>query len=549
MVFNKISTLNVCKNYPGVHQQGVIFSTFETDAPGRGVVLYDVNNQLLMATKKNQSKQPLAVLPDFGRVPPQSVDMEEAVLGAIMLEKEAVITILDILKPESFYRESHQKIYKAVTELSRKEHPVDLYTVTEELRATGELDNIGGPVYLTQLTSRVVSAAHVEFHARIVAQKFIQRELIRVTSDIQVRAFDDTYDVNELLDYSENELFQIAEGNIKKEVAPINAVLKEAIQEIEEASRREDSLVGVPSGFTRLDRLTSGWQRSDLVIIAARPSMGKTAFALSMARNMAVDHKKSIGFFSLEMSSIQLVNRLIVAETELPSNRIRNGRLNEEEWKQLEERIKTLEKANIYIDDTPGISVFELRAKCRRLKAQHRLDIVMVDYLQLMTGPADSGSREQEVSSISRSLKGIAKELEIPIIALSQLNRSVEVRGGNKRPQLSDLRESGAIEQDADMVVFIHRPEKYGLLMLEDGQTPTKGMAEIILAKNRNGPVDDVLLRFREERAQFVDIEEFAGALAADGSYTVGSRMNNDDLAGPGNSFAGGSSPDDDPFS
>lgn len=505
-----------------------------------------------MAGQKGQVKPTTTPFPDFGRVPPQSIDMEEAVLGAIMLEKEAVITILDILKTESFYKEAHQKIYGAILELSKKEHPVDLYTVTEELRATGQLDIVGGPVYLTQLTSKVVSAAHVEFHARIVAQKYIQRELIRVSSDIQGKAFDDTYDVNELLDYSENELFQIAEGNIKKEVAPINLVLKEAIHEIEEASRKEDALVGVPSGFTRLDRLTSGWQNSDLIIVAARPSMGKTAFALSMARNMAVDHKKSIGIFSLEMSSVQLVNRLIVAETELPSNRIRNGRLNEEEWKQLEERIKTLEKAKIYIDDTPGISVFELRAKCRRLKAQHKLDIAMVDYLQLMTGPKDSGSREQEVSAISRALKSIAKELSIPIIALSQLNRSVEVRGGNKRPQLSDLRESGAIEQDADMVVFIHRPEKYGLLVLDDG-SPSKGIAEIILAKNRNGPVDDVMLRFREERAQFADLDEmqFNSMLSPqDGSsFTISSKMNSDDLSGHSSAFGHERASDDDsPF-
>ncbi len=488
--------------------------------------------------------------PDFGRVPPQALDMEEAVLGAIMLEKDAVITILDILKSESFYKEAHQKIYSAIIRLSQKEFPIDLYTVTEELKANELLDEIGGPVYLTQLTSKVVSAAHVEFHARIVAQKYIQRELIRVSSDIQNKAFDNTYDINELLDYSENELFQIAEGNIKKEVATLNVVLKEAIHEIEEASKREDALVGLPSGFTNLDRLTMGWQRSDLIIVAARPSVGKTAFALSMARNMTVDHKKSVAFFSLEMSSIQLVNRLIVAETELPSSRIRNGKLHADEWKQLEERIKNLENAKLYIDDTPAISVFELRAKCRRLKAQKKLDIAVVDYLQLMTGPKEAGSREQEVSSISRSLKSIAKELNVPIIALSQLNRSVEMRGGSKRPQLSDLRESGAIEQDADMVVFIHRPEKYGM-DLENGAS-SKGIAEIILAKNRNGPIDDVLLKFREERAQFVDMEEIDYSKMEmqgdENSFTIGSKMNSD-RTGKNSSFNHESPSDDDsPF-
>jgi replicative DNA helicase len=482
----------------------------------------------------------IAAMPDFGKVPPQAIDMEEAVLGAIMLEKEAVITILDILKPESFYKDSHQKIFKAISDLNLREFPVDLYTVTEELRAHNELESVGGPVYLTQLTSKVVSAANVDYHARIVAQKYIQRELIRVSTEIQARSFDDTWDVTELLDYSENELFQIAEGNIKREVAPINMVIKEAIREIEEAGKREDALVGTPSGFTRLDRLTSGWQKSELIIIAGRPSMGKTAFALSMARNMAIDHGKNVAIFSCEMSSIQLVNRLIIADTDIPADKIRNGRLSEEEWKQLDTRIKKLVQAPIFIDDTPAISIFELRAKCRRLMAQHKLDIVVVDYLQLMSGPENAGSREQEVSNISRSLKSIAKELNVPILALSQLNRSVEMRGGTKRPLLSDLRESGAIEQDADMVVFIHRQEKFGLMTFEDGSS-TKGIAEIIVAKNRNGPVDDIRLRFREEKAQFVDIDEFDLESMPDGgasqSITLGSKMNHDNFRSLGGGF------------
>jgi len=491
--------------------------------------------------KQTKPVKPVAIsLPDFGKVPPQAIDMEEAVLGAIMLEKEAVISILDILKPESFYKDAHRKIFKAVSDLSLREFPVDLYTVTEELRAHGELENVGGPVYLSQLTSKVVSAANVDYHARIVAQKYIQRELIRVSTEIQTRAFDDTWDVTELLDFSENELFQIAEGNIKREVSPINMVIKEAIREIEEAGKREDALVGTPSGFTKLDRLTSGWQKSELIIIAARPSMGKTALALSMARNMAIDHGKNVAIFSCEMSSIQLVNRLIIAETDIPGDKIRNGRLSEEEWKQLDTRIKKLVQAPIFIDDTPAISIFELRAKCRRLMARHKLDIVIVDYLQLMSGPDNAGSREQEVSNISRSLKSIAKELNVPIIALSQLNRSVEMRGGTKRPLLSDLRESGAIEQDADMVVFIHRQEKFGMMTFEDGSS-TKGIAEIILAKNRNGPVDDVRLRFREEKAQFVDIDEFdienVAEVNSTQSITLGSKMNHDRLRNMGGGF------------
>lgn len=503
-----------------------------------------------MAKQTKPGRPAVTVLPDFGKVPPQALDMEEAVLGAIMLEKEAVITILDILKPESFYKDSHRKIFKAISDLSLREYPVDLYTVTEELRAHNELESVGGPVYLTQLTSKVVSAANVDYHARIVAQKYIQRELIRVSTEIQTRSFDDSWDVTELLDFSENELFQIAEGNIKREVSPINMVIKEAIKEIEEAGKREDALVGTPSGFTKLDRLTSGWQKSELIIIAARPSMGKTALALSMARNMAIDHGKKVAIFSCEMSSIQLVNRLIIAETDIPGDKIRNGRLSEEEWKQLDTRIKKLVQAPIFIDDTPAISIFELRAKCRRLMAQHKLDIVIVDYLQLMSGPDNAGSREQEVSNISRSLKSIAKELNVPIIALSQLNRSVEMRGGTKRPLLSDLRESGAIEQDADMVVFIHRQEKFGIMTFEDGSS-TKGIAEIILAKNRNGPVDDIKLRFREEKAQFVDIDEFdidnIPEPSVAQSITFGSKMNHDNMRSLGGGFESESDAHDEP--
>ena len=485
-----------------------------------------------MAKQRPGARPAITPMADYGKVPPQAVDMEEAVLGAIMLDKEAVITILDILKAESFYKDTHQKIFRAISDLSAKEFAVDLYMVTEELRATNELESVGGPVYLTQLTSKVASSAHVEYHARIVLQKYIQRELIRVATEIQNRSFDDTYDITELLDYSEDSIFQIAEGNIKREVAPIHEVIKVAIREIEEAGKREDALVGIPSGFTKLDRLTSGWQKSELTIIAARPSMGKTALALSMARNMAIDHGKKVAIFSCEMSSVQLVNRLIVAETDIPGGKIKNGRLNEEEWKQLDSRIKRLVQAPIFIDDTPAITITELRAKCRRLMAQHKLDLVIIDYLQLMTGPQNSGSREQEVSNISRSLKSIAKELNVPVIALSQLNRSAELRGGGKRPQLSDLRESGAIEQDADMVVFIHRQDKFGIVEFEDGSS-TKGIAEIILAKNRNGPVDDVRLRFREEKAFFVDIEDFEIEGDIDSpkgkqSMTFGSKMNND---------------------
>jgi replicative DNA helicase len=466
-----------------------------------------------------------------GKIPPQAPDLEEAVLGAIMLEKDAILQVIDILKPESFYRDQHQKIYQAIIDLTSSNRAIDLLTVTEELRRKKELEEVGGPVFVSQLTSRIASTAHLEFHARIVAQKFIQRELIRVSSEIQHRAFDESTDVDDLLDFSEAELFNIAQGNIKKESQKVNVLIKEAIAQIQEASKRADSLIGIPSGFTKLDRMTNGWQGSDLVIIAARPSMGKTAFVLSMTRNMAVEHNRAVAIFSLEMASLQLVNRLIVAETELPSTRIRNGKLADFEWEQLDYKIKRLVDAPIFIDDTPAISVFELRAKARRLKRQYNIDILIIDYLQLMTGSADTrGNREQEVSTISRALKGIAKELDIPVIALSQLNRSVEIRTGSKRPQLSDLRESGAIEQDADMVIFIHRPEKYGLLEDEEGNS-LRGLAEIILAKHRNGPIGDVLLKFKDEFAKFTELEEAFMAPLADTeaqpvAVTKGSKMN-----------------------
>lgn len=484
--------------------------------------------------QKRQSK-PTANSPlsyDLGKIPPQAIELEEAVIGGLMLEKDAVIEIIDILKPESFYKEEHQKIFSSILDLFATNKAIDILTVTEQLRKNKELESIGGPAYLTQLTSNIASAAHIEFHARLIQQKYIQRELIRVSTDIQNRAFDESIDVNDLLDFSEGELFNVAQGNIKKEASKLNVLIKDAIVNIEEAANREDGLVGVPSGYTALDRMTNGWQPANLIIIAARPAMGKTAFVLSMARNMAVDHKKAVAVFSLEMSSIELVNRLISSEAELPSNKIRTGKLNEDEWQKLEYRARRLEDAPIFIDDTPAISIFELRAKCRRLKRQHNIEVVVIDYLQLMTGPPESkGNREQEVSNISRALKGIAKELHIPIICLSQLNRSVESRP-DKRPQLSDLRESGAIEQDADIVSFIHRPEYYGFTE-DENQNSLRGIAEIIIAKHRAGSIGDVRLRFQAEYTKFVELDDnFIGGLddsdmeAEPVIQTFGSKMN-----------------------
>ena len=479
-----------------------------------------------------------------GKVPPQALELEEAVLGAMLLEKDAFVTVSEILNSDCFYKEAHQVIFEAITNLFTREQPIDILTVTEELRRMGKLDAVGGAFYITQLTGRVASAAHIEYHSRIIYQKYLQREMIRISGVIQTKAFDESEDVNDLLEEAENSLFMLSQGSMKRDAIQIKGVISEAIEHIKIASKREDGLSGIPSGFTELDKITSGWQNSDLVIIAARPAMGKTAFVLSMARNMVVKYKHPVAIFSLEMSNLQLVNRLIVSETELDANKIKNGKLSPEEWSLLESRIKSLTEAPIFIDDTPAISVFELRAKCRRLKAQNKLDVVVVDYLQLMTGPPDAGSREQEVSSISRSLKSIAKELVVPVLALSQLNRSVETRGGNKKPMLSDLRESGAIEQDADMVVFIHRPEKMGVSQFEDGQS-TKGHADIILAKNRNGPTDEVQLYFKEDRASFVEPDEFGPEvsfpdLPNGGVFTMGSKMN-DDISSDYSDF----SPDD----
>lgn len=466
--------------------------------------------------KGNQAKLTLEELnAQYGKIPPQATEVEEAVLGALMLEKSTYILVADILKQESFYKEAHQKIFKVIQDLVANEKPVDLLMVTQELKNRQELDEVGGPVYITQLTSRVASAAHIEFHARIIAQKYIQRELIRISSEIQVKSYDDSMELDDLIDYAESSLFKVTEGNISKESQPIKPLLREAIERIEANSKKPDGLSGISSGFSKLDKMTSGWQDTDLIIIAARPAMGKTAFVLSMARNMAVAKKVPVAIFSLEMSSVQLVNRLIASETELGSEKIKSGKLEDWEWELFNRRIKNLENAPLYIDDTPALSIFEFRAKCRRLKMQYDIGIAIVDYLQLMTAGSDlKGNREQEVSMISRNLKAIAKEVGIPIIALSQLNRSVESREG-RRPQLSDLRESGAIEQDADMVMFIHRPEYYGITQDADGNSLI-GMAELIVAKHRNGSVGDVQLAFKSQLARFSDVEEVSLAGISD---------------------------------
>ena len=444
---------------------------------------------------------------EIGKLPPQAVDLEEAVLGALMLDKDALTNVIDILQPKSFYKEAHNRIFGAIQRLFQRSEPIDILTVTQELKKSGELEIVGGAYYISQLTNRVASAANAEFHARIIAQKFIQRELIRISTETIRDAYEDTSDVFDLLDSAEKNLYTIVESNIRKNYDKMHTLIGEAIKEIENARNQKTGVTGVESGFTALDRITSGWQRSDLVIIAARPAMGKTAFVLSVARNAAVDFTKPVAVFSLEMSSLQLVNRLIASESELPAEKLKKGQLEEYEFQQLNAKIGKLSEAPLFIDDTPALTIFELRAKARRLKQQHDISMIIVDYLQLMHAGGDGkGNREQEISSISRALKSIAKELNIPIIALSQLSRAVETRGGDKKPQLSDLRESGAIEQDADMVLFIHRPEYYNLTEDETGAS-TQGVAEIIIAKHRNGPTGSVKLRFIDRLAKFTDLE------------------------------------------
>ncbi len=449
-----------------------------------------------------------------GKIPPQAIDLEEAVLGAMMIDKKGVDDVIDILHADVFYKEAHQLIYEAIYTLFQNAEPTDLLTVANQLRKTDNLDLIGGDFYLVGLTQKVSSSAHIEFHARIILQKYIQRKLITISSEIIEEAYDETIDVFDLLDDAETKLFEVTQGNLKKSSEDAHGLVNLAIKKIQEISNKQ-GMSGIASGFNRLDELTSGWQPSDLIIIAARPGMGKTAFVMSMAKNMAIDFDEPVAIFSLEMSSIQLITRMISSETGISSGKLRKGNLAPHEWEQLNVKVKNLSKAPIFIDDTPSLSIFDLRAKARRLVSQHDVKVVIIDYLQLMTaGPSQKGggNREQEISTISRNLKALSKELNIPVIALSQLSRAVETRGGSKRPLLSDLRESGAIEQDADIVSFIYRPEYYGLTEWDDEErTPCEGQAEFIVAKHRNGGLDNIRLKFTGYLAQFSNLDEDFG--------------------------------------
>ena len=477
-------------------------------------------NPLKIYESENQS---IVNLSD-GKIPPQAIDLEEAVLGAMLIDEKGVNEIIDILSPEVFYKKSHQLIYESIQRLFRESEPIDLLTVSADLKKNNNFEIIGGDFYLISLSQKVSSSAHIEYHSRIVQQKFIQRKLISISNEIIQKSYNESTDVIDLLDEAESKLYDIAQNNIKGSSETAQNLVIQAKNRIEEISKQE-GLSGVSTGFEKLDRLTSGWQPSDLVIVAARPGMGKTALALSMARNVSVQKKIPVAFFSLEMSSVQLITRLISSETGLSSDKLRTGKLADHEWQQLNIKVSDLESAPLYIDDSAALTIFELRAKARRLASSHGIKLIIIDYLQLMNiGSSNkAGNREQEISTISRNLKALAKELHIPVIALSQLSRAVETRGGTKRPILSDLRESGAIEQDADIVSFLYRPEYYGITEWDDDmKTPSEGQGEFIVAKHRNGALDSIKLKFVANLGKFEDIDSF------DSPFEFQSKLNTD---------------------
>ena len=481
--------------------------------------------------RRRKSNQPLD--PTYGHLQPQATEMEKAVLGARMIDKDAYAILCEILRPESFYEPRNQMVYAAIRDLSMEEKPVDMLTVTDQLAKNGNLEQVGGPGYIAELSSGVATSANIEYHANVIAQKSLARQLISFSSMIQTKAFDETIDVEDLMQEAEGSLFELSQHNMKKDYTAIDPVIAQAVKGIQDAAKNTDGLTGVSTGYYKLDDITSGWQASDLVIIAGRPAMGKTSFALSMAKNIAADLRQPMAFFSLEMSNVQLVNRLISNACEIQGSKILNGQLQRDEWERLDKNINQLLGAPLYVDDTPGLSVFELRTKARRLVREHGIKLIMIDYLQLMNANGMRfSSRQEEVSTISRSLKGLAKELNIPILALSQLNRGVESREGleGKRPQLSDLRESGAIEQDADMVLFVHRPEYYHIYQDDNGRD-LHGMAQIIIAKHRKGATGDVLLTFRGEFTRFENPEEktIDNRAPMGGGEIIGSKLNGDD--------------------
>lgn len=466
-----------------------------------------VSNKINTRTKK-PDLSPLL----YGKMPPQAPDLENAVLGAIMLEPAKLAEVLEIIQsPDCFYSDANQRIYGSIRRLFDKGSRIDFMTVSEDLRRNSELDLVGGSYYVTSLTRDVVSSAHIEEHARIVMQKYIMRELIRMSGNVISDAYEDTTDVFDLLDKAESNLYEITDKHLRKNFSSINSILAKTLHEIEEQANKKDDLTGCPSGFKDLDKVTSGWQKTDLIILAARPAVGKTAFSLNLVMNAAMHptQPRGVAFFSLEMSAGQLVKRMLSAVTDVPLEHITRGQLRPDELVQIHQKMTRLASANIFIDDQAALNIFELRAKCRRLKQKYNIGLVIIDYLQLMQGSIEKGgNREQEISKISRDLKGLAKELEIPIIALSQLNRSVESRKeGAKMPQLSDLRESGAIEQDADMVMFLYRPEYYGMDKNPEGEV-VEGETWINIAKHRNGKTDVVKVKAELSLQKFHDMPD-----------------------------------------
>lgn len=433
------------------------------------------------------------------KIPPQNIEAEQSVLGGILIENEAINRVMEILAPEDFYRESHRKIYHALIELSERDEPADLITTTNELRKKGELEAVGGASYLAYLIDSVPSAANIEYYARIVKEKAILRKLIETSTEIITQSYEDRTDVEAFLDEAEKAIFEISEKRVKPSFFPIKEIVKESFKTIEQLYKKKELVTGVPSGFKELDRLTAGFQPSDLIIVAGRPSMGKTAFCLNIAQYAAIEGRIPVAIFSLEMSKEQLVLRMLCSEAQVEGTRLRTGYLGESDWPKLTMAAGTLSDAPIFIDDTAALSVLELRAKARRLKSEHGLGMIIIDYLQLMKGRGKAESRQQEISEISRSLKALAKELNVPVIAVSQLSRKTEERTGN-RPQLSDLRESGAIEQDADLILFLFREEVY------HRTEENRGKAEVIIGKQRNGPIGKVDLAFLDKYTSFKDL-------------------------------------------
>lgn len=498
----------------------------------------------------------------YGHKQPQSLDMEEAVLGALMVDQEAYALVAELLKPESFYDKRNQLVFKAIQELSVEQRPVDIMTIQEQLERNGELEEVGGAPYIMQINMKIGSSAHIEYHAKVIAQKALARQLITFSSYVQTNAYDPTMDVKDLMQEAEAQLYAISQQNMKKDYTQIDPVMGQVFDMIHKAAAQKDGMSGIPTGFEKLDKITNGWQKSDLIIIAARPSMGKTAFALSMVKRMAVDYRIPVAVFSLEMSNQQLVQRLLVNVTEISGEKLRSGQLLPHEWDQLDARSRQLMGAPIYVDDTPALTNFELRTKARRLVREHGVQAIMIDYLQLMHAKGlNINSRQEEVAAVSQSLKGLAKELNIPVIALAQLNREGEKREGfdAKRPLLSDLRDSGSIEQDADIVCFIHRPEYYRLDK-DDHGNDWRGKAMFIIAKHRNGSVGDIRLDFQKEFARFADEQSSGmpkdGVTSGGGTFTsaplsVEEQQYPEDIVGqmpPSDPFARLPSGEDTPF-